>query len=377
MANAAWLTSYRNGRSGAKPSGLPGKPTPRAPLFLVPKGGPARPPVSSFANDNFRPSSGGRIPFAPILRRLPYLGIALTAYEVWEAYNQYTTDDGLHGVWTKKGNCSSPGTPFGGMADRRRLSSTNSPETHSWHAQCDSCLQNQSPGSQEFDQGGFATNTTVVLRQRFHNSIRTRNIESFWRPASQKGTTVPMPQSPSQTQATRPNPETVPEMVPGFPDLIPPLAPAQLPAQDVPYSEIPNIPDSQFHVTSYGPSTAADAPPVYHSGPPGEGTRERKVRVRGSGGVLRILNSVTEALDFIDALWLALPANLRTPYATPQQKLADLYTNINEIDVEQAITNVILEQVEDYAFGRASQIANTNQLNFREVPIGNLAGPAL
>lgn len=378
MANAAWLTSYRNGRSGAKPSGLPGKPTPRPPLFLVPKGAPSRPPVSGFANDNFRPSGAGRVPFAPILRRLPYIGFAVLAYELWEAYNYSFTDDGLHGVWTREGECSNPGTPWGGKPDKARTQNDQTdPQNHPWHATCDSCLQLQVGGTFDWDAYTTVTTSTVLMRQRAHTSTRYRNIESYWRPASESGTTVPFPDDPVTVTNARPNPETVPWQVPGFPDLIPPNSPAQLPGEDVPYLEIPNIPDSQFHVTSYGPSTAVSSPPVYHSGPPGQGTRERKVRVRGAGGALRILNTVTEALDFIDALWLALPAELRTPYASPQQKLVDLYTNINEIDVEQAITNLILEQIEDYVYGRASQLANTNQLNFREVPIGNLAGPAI
>lgn len=175
----------------------------------------------------------------------------------------------------------------------------------------------------------------------------------------------------------RPNPETVPEIVPGFPELIPIGEPTQLPSSDVPYTQIPYIPDSQFHITSYGDSVAPQTSPEFHPGPPGPGVRERKVRVSGTATVLRGLNAVTESLDFIEALWWALPQQYRTPYARPHQKVIDLYNHIEHINVREAVTNAMVMQFQDMAFGRASQIANTHQFVDRGIPIGNLVGPAI
>lgn len=353
---------------------------------------PTRSPVGRPANDNFRPfplpandNKPLRVPTSRlglVARRLPWIGIALTAYELYEWYTQSTYDDGLQGVWTKGGNCSSPGTPWGGKPDTIRFSTTNNPENHSWHGTCDACLNLQAPSSWNWEDYNFITNSSVILRQRFHTSARVRNIESYWRPASRKGTTDPMPVEPSTQTQPRTNPESVPEAYTAIEPLAPPLT-TYVPVE-VPYSVVPDLygevwnptQNPETHGHGYGSAPATASPPQ-HPSPPGPGVRERKIRVAGSAGILRIINGVTEALDFVNALHQALPEQYRTPNARPQQQLIDLYNNYQHIDPEQAITNLVLEQVEDYLYGRASQLANTNQLNFREVPIGNLVGPAL
>ena len=69
----------------------------------------------------------------------------------------------------------------------------------------------------------------------------------------------------------------------------------------------------------------------------------------------KIAHTATEAIDFIDALHDALPKRFQAKGdATPQQKAQAVYRHINEIDVELAMRNLIINHITDSVIGRSN-----------------------
>lgn len=108
-------------------------------------------------------------------------------------------------------------------------------------------------------------------------------------------------------------------------------------------------------------------PHVDRPSPPGD--RERKVRVpRQIMWLLHRAHDISEGLDFLEALYDALPKQYRTsfsgrtrnnarigankPYATPFDKARDLYRNWDKVDLPLAIKNIAKNAVEDAVLGR-------------------------
>lgn len=136
------------------------------------------------------------------------------------------------------------------------------------------------------------------------------------------------------------------------------------------------------------------APPTSHVMTPR--TRERKfiANVRARSFIGKVVNFTTESLDMLTAVWEALPEKYRTGqvwsrrknkwvqvyYPKPQEKAADLWKHWKEIDVNEAIKNIALNQLEDAAYGRlgaAQQKAARPLLEAIGKPVGLTTGPAL
>lgn len=86
-------------------------------------------------------------------------------------------------------------------------------------------------------------------------------------------------------------------------------------------------------------------------GPPGRRTKERKLIPRGAvfGFLWDAFNATTEGMDFVDALYWALPEKVRLKafrdgkgFVGPVEKLKLLYRHIGEIDVFRAVWNVLV-----------------------------------
>lgn len=113
--------------------------------------------------------------------------------------------------------------------------------------------------------------------------------------------------------------------------------------------------------------------------PPPRGERERKAKLTRKGLsalrwlVQRGVNPFSEILDVVDALYQALPRELRQA-RTAHQRIIAVVENWWRIDLEEAIEGLILNQLEDYIFGRLSR--GVAHLRGR-IPIGGTAGPAL
>ena len=103
---------------------------------------------------------------------------------------------------------------------------------------------------------------------------------------------------------------------------------------------------------------APSRPPVPKPGRPPRGTRERKMIWRGKAALAaakKILNSTTEACDAVDAVWDALPGNVKWVPGVPQgckEKAAAILANLDQVDLPQALWNLIYNHYEDKAYGK-------------------------
>lgn len=96
--------------------------------------------------------------------------------------------------------------------------------------------------------------------------------------------------------------------------------------------------------------------PRYEMKPPGKGEKERKFSILKGTLVGRVLqgahHGLTEFQDAVDAIWKALPYDLRGPKdSLLQEKLWAIYTHFDDIDMQKAIVNLIRNQVVDYVIG--------------------------
>lgn len=101
--------------------------------------------------------------------------------------------------------------------------------------------------------------------------------------------------------------------------------------------------------------------------PPQRGEKEKKFKTQASATFFmwlsKIMNFGTEAIDFLEAVWLGLPRHMRSGRSigggkgdvTPQQAIQELYDHFHEINDEivgQMIANLIENAVEDSIVGR-------------------------
>lgn len=158
-------------------------------------------------------------------------------------------------------------------------------------------------------------------------------------------------------------------------------------------------PRPTFEVTPSGVGVSHSKP--HRPRRPGPRTREKKMAIYGRGVALALLNVTSEAEDFIDAIWKALPfkyrydrlreqmgeveynrmlydrikyqnnhpgANRRElrsaqgkfgapEKVTPQQKLKDIYNHHEHIDWQKAVDNLVKNELTDRFFGKIGQTA--------------------
>ena len=111
-------------------------------------------------------------------------------------------------------------------------------------------------------------------------------------------------------------------------------------------------------------------PRVYRSQhfmrPAGHATKERKMVWKHAGTVLSWVNPYTEFCDIVDALYKALPKDLRWQHKlsfwkrglrTPrcQDKAVLVYDHFDKIDISDAIANLIENEAEDRFWGQLSK----------------------
>lgn len=114
---------------------------------------------------------------------------------------------------------------------------------------------------------------------------------------------------------------------------------------------------------------------------PKKKTKERKLSTGAVAGrgLSIVINQLSEAIDYLDALYYALPRDVRErdgKDATPQRRALTLYQNMDEVDVGKAMLNLIANEIEDRAIGKAA--SGAGKLG-RHLPGGAspLVGPAL
>jgi len=99
----------------------------------------------------------------------------------------------------------------------------------------------------------------------------------------------------------------------------------------------------------------------HKSRPPGPKTKERKVRF--GRGIIAVAGAITEASEFVDALFKSLPEDIVRKAMVSKgknkfsfnDKFDVLYRNFDKIDTAEAVKNVLLDQIEDTVIGKLSQ----------------------
>lgn len=193
---------------------------------------------------------------------------------------------------------------------------------------------------------------------------------------------LPNPNRAPREQPQRgPNPIINPITDP-WPSVVPTPLPEAAPGRAGRPSESPGV------VIGFVPGSVPwTAPTTVRREPPrGPGTKEKKwiANADPRTAAVRVLNKITEANDFIDALWDALPKKCQTKVkgsqTTPQQKFKDLYACSDQIDLCSALNNVVNNEVQDYIrgrLGRASAAATGASGSPRPVGPGTGGGDAL
>ena len=157
---------------------------------------------------------------------------------------------------------------------------------------------------------------------------------------------------------------------------VPPLAPLPVVTVQPAPGTVPRPPDQVIEVSPSASGTGNigrrfTKPNSARQRPPAKRTKERKYTIRSvAGRALVAINFLTEAEDFIDSVWKALPKECkskgrRVRFARkrdgkkfwgnaptdPLTKLGDLYRCFEHLDADTAIANYFNNQMEDMFYG--------------------------
>lgn len=276
-------------------------------------------------------------------RFMPWLSAALLAYELWELYMYYKRAAVPEGGTTYV-KCRDPEPP---KEIRRRWSNNT-------------CKLYQPSGALNWS----STNRWLHSEEQVTAGdwFRSNTIErTFY-------ATDPGPLNPASPPGYFPDipwPIGVPRMPPWLWPLVPPLSPTyppvsppvRWPSPGRPYPPNPEdpLPPNGNTEPWAPPRTVSPTPPRLE--PPGSGVKERKGKFlssRVARTVLgRILGNATEVADFIDALYEALPKELRSNKDTLADKVEKLYTHADKIDLTDAVTNLWNETTMDRGYSQA------------------------
>lgn len=132
-----------------------------------------------------------------------------------------------------------------------------------------------------------------------------------------------------------------------------PLVPLPVPAVQIDNlgqgkGQLDTVPVTQTWAGTGGGSVTVRPGPIANR-QPGPKKKQQKINVVAVGGrVWVLLNMATEAIDFVDAMWKAIPDDQRRKCTTPQCKLRDLWDNMGAIDLSDAVENYLNMQLTDY-----------------------------
>lgn len=114
---------------------------------------------------------------------------------------------------------------------------------------------------------------------------------------------------------------------------------------------------------------------------PEKGVKERKMKLAlGGSAVGMAVNVVTEGLDFLDALYFAIPKNLRRGERDPQSKATAVYRHFLDIDLQTALKNLLVNEVGDRLIGGVSnKLKRSYRSNWERYGLrgGYQLGPAI
>ena len=126
----------------------------------------------------------------------------------------------------------------------------------------------------------------------------------------------------------------------------------------------------------------------YHNKlPPGNRTKEKKGIANVPPGLLSVLlGQITEANDYVKAVYKALPANVRRWKGrdgrwrdhdiTPQDQLQRIWENADKLDVGEVVKNLVANEIEDRILGRVGRNLRDaiNENPYYKRPVGIQTG---
>lgn len=357
--------------------------------------------LSEAANQNsrlllLRQPVRGRLSLAKRVVRLnPYLAAGLIAYEILSAAQEETWAP--LGGWTKTLTTIAP-NPFyyGGKVSVSRT--TTYPAAALTRSFVTSGLGNQAYTGTPGDPWALVTSAhrTFVMGKTgdsFGVPLSRMQMQELWERPVAGAFTKPLP-VPAKAPVALPvaSPQTwpitwnasnaKPGEAPAFPaaipfSILPRLNPAANPNRQVRYdvegaphflSSMRDVPNDWS--VSIGPRGAPNTAPGSHTmQPPSKAPpqlKERKVRMsQTAGSVLKMVSELTEAVDFIDALYKALPDSAKPRYrgtkyvrrvVSPHEKARALFDNFEDLDISDAIYNLIANEIEDQIYGRVGRV---------------------
>lgn len=91
---------------------------------------------------------------------------------------------------------------------------------------------------------------------------------------------------------------------------------------------------------------------------PRRGEREKKTRT--GSAVFRVIHTsvgqITEGMDWVDAVWKAIPKPLRTKgFMSPVDKAREIWAKWDVLDPQRAVAEIVAMQIEDALIGRSAQ----------------------
>lgn len=379
-----------------------------------PSAPPGRRHSGGAANDNARfrivvPTSPARLARygTNLLRLNPYLrllGDALSVLELFQNYQGEGWDSNING-WTRVANCSLPwvGPPVritqGSTVSNTVINLTNS------------CTGGQAfaAGSENNPFGAITSSTRAVAVGTVTNPTTARcRAKEYW---SRPNSSVAAPKWQAAKAAIAlpaPAPSTWPLSI--YPELAAPgLAPAFPPARPwrlgssarglnsaasygaandnrvvSPSNRPSQVPNDWSVSVEAGPAvrgaptTHILAPPTGARGGNSDPTKERKIKLSPAFVIiLKAVSMATEGIDFVNAIYDALPPEYRPKFrntdyelrsADLRMKMHALFENADKIDIEKALRNLAAEQFEDYLYGQigkfGGEVSKSQGLNY-------------
>lgn len=188
-------------------------------------------------------------------------------------------------------------------------------------------------------------------------------LEEWWRPPTWQGGPAPgeFPPVPALVPGAVILPPWLPKPVPHpWLDPLPsPALPQPRPLPHPPYNKphfgLPEASVRGVGRSEYRSNPGPNAEPLRR---PRRNERERKIRIRDMPNkrTRRILgwlvSAASEAGDFLDSLYDALPKELRSSDDNTAQKFDKVFRNLDKVDFTEAVNNLIANQVEDRYFGK-------------------------
>jgi len=366
------------------------QPQRRSPPSRDPRVPPIEPPRRSGANDNRRqrirvPTNLGRLGRygRTALRLNPYLRLAGDALNILE-FLSAGQEEGFQnvGAWSKYAQCNSPDITYTGAMGRGGMSAAVMSVTLGNLAS--GCLVGQATNDvgdpwQDVTSSRYSVTfgkTKIIAgspRMQIQEAWSRPNPSTFTRPdyVLAKAAVVLVPPLPQFWPVTA-NPNLAPPLL--APALAPPVPYRFIPSWKHPNRQTSNgvsqtnpstVPNDWSVSISASPSSkpAAGHAPTTHSVQPPRGGKEKEQKVkmtRGMVNALQAINAVTEANDFINSLYKALPAQYRPRYKQteyeklvlrPDQKALAILKHVDKINWDDAIKFLIENEIEDRFYG--------------------------